>query len=189
MTGADSPEPKRKADVIYFLARRRTTTTESRWSMSIEGLTAIIADVSTLRALYEKYQRQPPESAPQSLSWLYEKHRDGQAELIKRLAHRVQLLGGSHRVESADIARMTSISRGPPEAESAAAQIRRLLRAHDTIIRKAHSVALKAWELGDPRTSDLLSSHFLRTQELQAWSLSDYFAEYTGSDLRPPLQK
>jgi starvation-inducible DNA-binding protein len=53
-------------------------------------------------------------------------------------------------------------------------QLSRLLDAHQTIIRDCRSLADRAAKLGDDGTNDLVVSDVLRTNELQAWFLSEH---------------
>lgn len=50
----------------------------------------------------------------------------------------------------------------------------RLLDAHQIIIRKSRMLARRASVLGDDGTNDLVVSEVLRTNELQAWFLSEH---------------
>jgi len=49
-----------------------------------------------------------------------------------------------------------------------------LLDAHQIIIRQARILARRASTLGDDGTNDLVVSEVLRTNELQAWFLSEH---------------
>jgi starvation-inducible DNA-binding protein len=155
--------------------------TDSPVASSIKGLTEILADVITLRDLYEKHEQQLPKAGLQTLSRIYEKHRDEQIVLIGRLTTRVHLLGGAHLVMSADIAELTTIPRPPRNSETPRAQLLRLLKALEMIIRKAQCVAAEARKIGDPRTSGMLLTDFVRIQELQSWLLTEQLAKHIDS--------
>jgi starvation-inducible DNA-binding protein len=204
MKDSDTPIPH-KADVIDLLTRatqiarneqrRRvvphkigshariseseTRAADSPITSSVNGLTEILADVITLRDLYEKHGRQLPKGSSQALGRIYEKHRDEQIVLIGYLTTRVHLLGGSHLVMSADIAELTTIPRPPRNSETVSAQLMRLSNALEIIIRKAQRLAAEARKIGDPRTSDMLLTDFVRVQELQSWLLAEHLAKHT----------
>jgi starvation-inducible DNA-binding protein len=162
-------------------SKPETAATDSPVASSIKGLTELLADVITLRDLYDKHERQLPKAGLQTLGRIYEKHRDEQIVLIGRLTTRVHLLGGSHLVMSADIAELTTIPRPPRNSETATAQLVRLLKALEMIICKAQRVAAEARKIGDPRTSAMLLADFVRIQELQSWLLTEQFAKHTDS--------
>jgi starvation-inducible DNA-binding protein len=163
------------------ISQTETTAVDSLVASSIEGLTEILADVITLRDLYEKHGRQASKESFETLGRIYEKHRDEQIVLIGRLTTRIHLLGGAHLVMSADIAEITTIPRPPRNSETASAQLLRLLNALEIIIRKAQRVAAEARNIGDPRTSDMLLIDFVRIQELQSWLLAEHLAKHTDS--------
>lgn len=56
-------------------------------------------------------------------------------------------------------------------------QISRLLEAHEMVIREVREAARKADEADDAGTNDLLVSQVLRTNELQAWFLSEHLVD------------
>ena len=56
-------------------------------------------------------------------------------------------------------------------------QLSRLLDAHQVIIREARTLARRAFTLGDDGTNDLIVSEVLRTNELQAWFLSEHLVD------------
>ena len=73
-----------------------------------------------------------------------------------------------------DVAETTHIERPPRGREEVPVQLSRLLNAHRTIIRQTRQLAQRAVEVGDDGTNDLLVGEKLRTNELQAWFLSDH---------------
>ena len=75
---------------------------------------------------------------------------------------------------AADVAETTRIERPPRGREEAPVQLSRLLDAHQVIIGEARKLARRASELGDDGTNDLAVSEVLRTNELQAWFLSEH---------------
>jgi starvation-inducible DNA-binding protein len=52
-----------------------------------------------------------------------------------------------------------------------------LLDAHQIIIGETRMIARKASELGDDGTNDLLVSQVLRSNEMQAWFLSEHLVD------------
>jgi starvation-inducible DNA-binding protein len=83
-------------------------------------------------------------------------------------------LGGFSIAMAADVAETTQIERPPRGREEVRVQLSRLLDAHQIIIRRSRKLVIRASELGDDGTNDLLVSEVLRTNELQAWFLSEH---------------
>jgi len=108
------------------------------------------------------------------LHLLYDKHFGEQVELVDSIAERIQLLGGVSIAMAADVAETTQIERPPRGREEIPVQLSRLLDAHQIIIRQARTLARRASTLGDDGTNDLVVSEVLRTNELQAWFLSEH---------------
>ena len=75
---------------------------------------------------------------------------------------------------AADVAETTQIERPPRGREEVPVQFSRPLDAHQIIIRRTRKLVGRASELGDDGTNDLLVSEVLRTNELQAWFLSEH---------------
>jgi starvation-inducible DNA-binding protein len=75
---------------------------------------------------------------------------------------------------AADVAETTQIERPPRGREEVPVQLSRLLDAHQIIIRRTRKLVRRASELGEDGTNDLLVSEVLRTNELQAWFLSEH---------------
>ena len=75
---------------------------------------------------------------------------------------------------AADVAETTQIERPPRGREEVPVQLSRLLDAHQIIIRRTRKLVRRASELGDDGTNDLLVSEVLRTNEVQAWFLSEH---------------
>ena len=78
---------------------------------------------------------------------------------------------------AADVAETTRIERPPRGREEIPVQISRLLDAHQVIIGHCRSLAKRASDLGDDGTNDMVVSDVLRTNELQAWFLSEHLVE------------
>ena len=99
---------------------------------------------------------------------------DEQVEIVDTIAERIQLLGGVSIAMAHDVAEMTQIERPPKGREEVPVQLSRLLDAHQILIRGCRELAERASKLGDEGTNDLAVSDVLRTNELQAWFLSEH---------------
>ena len=139
-----------------------------------EQLNQLLADTITLRDLYKKSHWQVAGPTFYQLHLLYDKHFGEQVELVDSIAERIQLLGGVSIAMAADVAETTQIERPPRGREEVPVQLSRLLDAHQIIIRQARVLARRASALGDDGTNDLVVSEVLRTNELQAWFLSEH---------------
>jgi len=142
-----------------------------------EALNRILADTMTLRDLYQKHHWQVAGPTFYQLHLLFEKHYGEQSALADQIAERIQTLGGISIAMAHDVAEMTSIERPPRGAEPPPVQISRLLEAHETIIKATRDAAHCADEHGDDGTNDLLVSDVLRTNELQAWFVSEHVVD------------
>jgi len=139
-----------------------------------EQLNLLLADTMTLRDLYKKSHWQVAGPTFYQLHLLFDKHFDEQVEMVDTIAERIQLLGGVSVAMAADVAETTRIERPPRGREEVPVQISRLLDAHQIIIRQSRELAKLASSLGDDGTNDLAVSDVLRTNELQAWFLSEH---------------
>lgn len=139
-----------------------------------ERLNQLLADSISMRDLYKKSHWQVSGPTFYQLHLLYDKHFNEQVEIVDTIAERIQLLGGVTLAMAADIAETTQIERPPKGREEVPVQISRLLDAHQVIIRQCRELAERASKLGDEGTNDLAVSDVLRTNELQAWFLSEH---------------
>ena len=142
-----------------------------------EQLNQLLADIITLRDLYKKSHWQVAGPTFYQLHLLFDKHFGEQVELVDGIAERIQLLGGISLAMAADVAETTRIERPPRGREEVPVQISRLLDAHQFIIGQCRTLAARASELGDDGTNDLVVSDVLRTNELEAWFLSEHLVE------------
>jgi starvation-inducible DNA-binding protein len=101
----------------------------------IEMLNQILADALTLRELYKKHHWQVSGPTFYQLHLLFDKHHEQLADLVDLVAERIQILGGISVAMGADAAELTCIPRPPRGRETPAAQIVRLLAAHEILIR------------------------------------------------------
>jgi starvation-inducible DNA-binding protein len=139
-----------------------------------EHLNQLLADTMTLRDLYKKSHWQVAGPTFYQLHLLFDKHYDEQLELVDTIAERIQLLGGVSLAMAPDVAETTRIERPPRGREEVPVQLSRLLDAHKIIIGQCRELAERAQKLGDDGTNDLAVSDVLRTNELQAWFLSEH---------------
>ena len=151
-----------------------------------EQLNQLLADTMTLRDLYKKSHWQVAGPTFYQLHLLYDKHHDEQVELVDSIAERIQLLGGVSLAMAADVAETTEIERPPRGREEVPVQLSRLLDAHQIIIRQVRTLARRASELGDDGTNGLIVSEVLRTNELQAWFLSEHLVNVPLVEAKEP---
>ncbi len=144
---------------------------------SVDLLNEIVADTITLRDLYKKCHWQVLGHTFYQLHLLFDKHFNEQSHLVDSLAERVQMLGGISIAMGADAAELTRIPRPPKDRESVPAQIARLLRAHEIVIRGVREAIRATEKNNDSGTNDLLMSEVLRTNEMQVWFLSEHLIE------------
>ena len=142
-----------------------------------EQLNQMLADSMTLRDLYKKSHWQVAGPTFYQLHLLFDKHFEEQVEIVDTIAERIQLLGGISVAMAHDVAETTRIERPPRGREEVPVQISRLLDAHQIIIGHCRTLAKRASELGDDGTNDMVVSDVLRTNELQAWFLSEHLVE------------
>jgi starvation-inducible DNA-binding protein len=142
-----------------------------------EKLNQLLADTMTLRDLYKKSHWQVAGPTFYQLHLLYDKHFNEQVELVDGIAERIQLLGGLSIAMAHDVAETTQIERPPKGREEVPVQLSRLLDAHQIIIRQCRELAKRADNLGDDGTNDLVVSDVLRTNELQAWFISEHLVD------------
>jgi starvation-inducible DNA-binding protein len=141
---------------------------------SVEMLNQVLADTMSLRDLYKKHHWQVSGPTFYQLHLLFDKHFGEQLELVDGIAERIQLLGGISVAMAADVAEMTKVERPPRGREEVPVQISRLLAAHELILKESRESSKKAAAAGDEGTNDLLVSNVIRTNELQAWFISEH---------------
>ncbi len=140
-----------------------------------EKLNQLLADTMTLRDLYKKSHWQVAGPTFYQLHLLFDKHFGEQSELVDTIAERIQLLGGVSIAMAHDVAETTQIER-PPRGQGRGSGAD--CRACWTRIRSSSGRAASwpncASKLGDDGTNDLAVSDVLRTNELQAWFVSEH---------------
>jgi starvation-inducible DNA-binding protein len=142
-----------------------------------EKLNQLLSDSMTLRDLYKKAHWQVLGPTFYQLHLLYDKHYDEQVEIVDTIAERIQLLGGLAIAMASDVAETTQIERPPRGREEVPVVLSRLLDAHQVIIRQCRQIADRADKMGDHGTNDMVVSDVLRTNELQAWFVSEHLVE------------
>lgn len=167
---------QRTAEIQAFgtIAKLPNALSERVSRASVERLNQILADTMTLRDLYKKHHWQVSGKTFYQLHLLFDKHFEGQAELVDEIAERIQALGGLSYAMAADVAENTNIPRPPKGREEVGVQISRLLTAHEIVLQGARASARKASEMGDDGTNDLLVSDVIRTNEMQVWFLAEH---------------
>jgi starvation-inducible DNA-binding protein len=144
---------------------------------SVEQLNQLLADTVTLRDLYKKHHWQVLGPTFYQLHLLFDKHSGEQSGVVDVIAERIQTLGGVSLAMGGDIAETTRIPRAPRGREAVAAQIARLLHAHEIVLKEARTMARLAAELGDDGTNDMIVSDIIRANESQVWFLAEHLVE------------
>jgi starvation-inducible DNA-binding protein len=140
-------------------------------------LNEILADTMVFYNLYKKHHWLVAGPTFYQLHLLFDKHAEEQNELVDLLAERVQSLGGIAVGDPRHAAELTTIERPPDGAEEVAVMIDRMLRAHETIIKKVRAGIKTTEESGDWGSNDLLMSDVLRRHELQVWFLAEHVVD------------
>ena len=159
------------------IVRTRIALAESVAAESVENLNQLLADAITLRDLYKKHHWQVAGPTFYSLHLLFDQHYEQQNILVDLIAERIQMLGGVGVAMATDVAEATLIPRPPKGREEVAAQLARLLHAHEIVLMEARSMARLATEASDDGTNDLLVSDIIRTNEKQAWFVSQHLTD------------
>lgn len=141
---------------------------------SVDILNQLVADTMTLRDLYKKHHWQASGPTFYMMHLLFDKHAEEQSRLIDLLAEHVQALGGVTIAMAADVAEATLIPRAPKGREDTAAQLARLLHAHEVILLEARAMARDTATAGDVGTNDIIVSDVIRTNEQQVWFLAQH---------------
>jgi starvation-inducible DNA-binding protein len=143
-------------------------------SRSVAMLNHVLAQTMSLRDLYKKHHWQTSGENFYELHLLYDKHYGEQVDVMDALAERIQSLGGVALAVAQDVIEDSKVPRAPKGRESAAAQLERLLQAHEIVLEETRPLARQAADQGDDGTNDLLVSQVLRTNEAQSWFLGEH---------------
>lgn len=144
---------------------------------SVRALNRILAHSMALRDLYKKAHWQTSGASFYGLHLLFDKHYAQQLELIDSLAERVQLLGGVALATAHDVVQESRIARVTSGTQSPTEQLLGLRDAHEFLLTEARPLAREAGEHGDDGTNDLLVGGVIRTNEMQAWFISEHLAQ------------
>jgi starvation-inducible DNA-binding protein len=159
------------------VVRQPIALSEKTCAQSADNLNQLLADTITLRDLYKKHHWQVTGHTFYPLHLLFDKHAGEQSDLVDEIAERIMTLGGVAIAMGGDVAELTQIPRPPRGREEPPVQIDRLLRAHEIILEEARSMARVAADSGDDGTNDLIVSSVVRTNELQAWFVSQHVVD------------
>jgi starvation-inducible DNA-binding protein len=140
-------------------------------------LNEVLSDTRILHDLYKKTHWLMRGETFYQLHLLMDKHAGEQDELVDLLAERVQALGAIAVGDPRHVAELTAIPRPPDGAEEVPAMLSRLLEAHELVINGVREAAHRAQDLGDDGSNDLLVSDVLRTNELQAWFVTEHLVD------------
>src|SRR5438094_2531927 len=162
-------QPAPEIQPFGHLVRPPIGLSETDCRESVQNLNQLLADTITLRDLYKKHHWQVLGPTFYQLHRLFDKHAGQQNAFVDSIAERIQMLGGVCLAVAADVAETTLIPRAPKGREAAAAQIARLLHAHEIVLKEARTMATLAAERGDDGTNDLIVSDVIRANEMQAW--------------------
>ncbi len=144
---------------------------------SIVDLNRTLADAIVLRDLYEKHHWQVSGPTFYQLHLLFDAHQTQQSELIDQIAERIMQLGGVSIAMGIDAAEESEIPRPPRDREAPAAQLGRLLIAHEIVLSFARHAARRASEHGDDGSNDLFVSDVIRLNEKQAWFIAEHVSD------------
>lgn len=172
-------EIQRFGEVVKDLPHRLDEKTRAE---SCAKLNQLLADSIALRDMYKKHHWQVAGPTFYQLHLLFDKHYEEQAEIVDKIAERIQLLGGVSVAMGADVGEMTKVPRPPRGREEVPVQIGRLLQAHKLIMVDCHDVAEAADKAGDEGTNDLAVSDVLRPNELQAWFIGQHLVNMPLTD-------
>jgi starvation-inducible DNA-binding protein len=159
------------------LVRMPIALSENACRESVDNLNQLLADTMVLRDLYKKHHWQIAGPTFYQLHLLFDKHYGEQNDIVDKIAERVQLLGGVSVAMAHDVAETTLIPRAPKGREEPAAQISRLLHAHEIVLKEARAMARRAAESGDDGTNDLIVSDVIRQNELQVWFVAEHVVD------------
>lgn len=159
------------------LTRHPLGLSDDARAASVEALNQLLADTASLRDMYKKHHWQVSGPTFYSLHLLFDKHAAEQAELVDKLAERIQILGGVAVAMAAHVAALTKIETPPHGREEVPVQLSRLIEAHEHILIQARALSRGAAELGDDGTNDLVVSEVVRINESQAWFTSEHLVD------------
>jgi starvation-inducible DNA-binding protein len=148
-------------------------------SRSVRALNRLLAHTMAIRDTYKKAHWQTSGATFYELHLLFDKHYEEQVLIMDAIAERIQTLGGVAFALAQDVVDESSIARAPRGRESAAAQLARLVDAHELVLTEARPLAKLAAEAGDDGSNDLIVSQVVRVNEVQSWFVGEHLAAQT----------
>jgi len=134
-----------------------------------QGLAGLLADTYTLYLKTHGYHWNVTGPMFRSLHLMFEEQYIELATAVDVLAERIRALGVLAPASYTEFARLTSVQ-GDNGAPEAIEMVRRLVDAHETVIRTARGVAADAENAGDLATADLATQR-IDIHEKTAWML------------------
>lgn len=173
------PELSPVVQAFGSLGAVRLGLSEQVRHQSVAALNRLLAHTIAIRDLYKKSHWQTSGATFYELHLMFDKHYGEQEQLMDALAERVQTLGGVARALAHDIVEETRLARAPSGIETAVNQLRRLVDAHEFILKEARPLSRDAATAGDEGTNDLIVSELVRGNELQSWFVLRHLAAQT----------
>jgi starvation-inducible DNA-binding protein len=140
-------------------------------------LNQLLTQTIALCAMYRKHHWQVSGPGFYPLHLLFDGHFAGQLKLAARIAARVKILGRKAAAPARQVAESTLIGGVPNDGEDSKAEISRLLRAHEIILKDARAMEQEATVHGDDDTRNLLNFDVIHTHNIQVMSLDIYLAQ------------
>jgi starvation-inducible DNA-binding protein len=134
-----------------------------------KGLSGLLADTYTLYLKTHGYHWNVTGPMFRSLHLMFEEQYIELADAVDVIAERIRSLGVLAPASYSDFARLASVQ-GEDGAPDAIEMVRRLVDAHETVIRTARVVANTAEQAGDLATADLATQR-IEIHEKTAWML------------------
>ena len=137
---------RQKAQRFGDLKPMKVALSENIRKASVIDLNRALADTIVLRDLYKKHHWQVSGATFRELHLLFQEHQEQHGELIDKIAERIMQLGGVSIAMGSDAAEESEIPRPPRDREAPAAQLDRLLLAHEIVLSFARQAARRASE-------------------------------------------
>jgi starvation-inducible DNA-binding protein len=134
-----------------------------------EGLAALLADTTILYLKTQGYHWNVVGPTFPTLHLMFEEQYVELRDAMDVIAERIRALGGMAPGSYAELARLASVpdEEGIPGPEE---MVRRLVDAHQLVVRTARPLVAKTEEAGDVATADLITQR-IAAHEKTAWML------------------
>jgi starvation-inducible DNA-binding protein len=134
-----------------------------------EGLAGLLADTYTLYLKTHGYHWNVEGPAFQSLHVMFEQQYLEMRDAVDEIAERIRALGAFAPASYAELSRLTTVpdEEGVPPADQ---MVVRLADAHQSLVRAARPLTVRAESAGDVATVDLVTER-IRIHEKTAWML------------------